>query len=415
MAIAARRARKSLEYIAHNLDLERSVETNPVEGEGDLRRMTFEQRKAFIEQKAGIEIPVMNNCALSQEDVEGNIENFLGCAQVPVGIAGPIHMNGEHAKGSFFIPLATTEGALVASYNRGMAVLRKSGGCTVRIMDQGMQRAPVFMLPSLDEARKLSSWLEENRSVLEDVAGTTSGRIRLIDIEQYPLGRRLYIRLVFSTADAAGQNMANKAAYMVRRYVHDEYPGKISSSWLESNFATDKKHSSVNVLMTRGKKVTAEAVIPSKVLESVLRASPKKFVELAQAGFLGSFYSGSNSNGLHAANGLAALYIACGQDVANLAEGSSSIIDVHEVEGGLYIAITLPSLIVGTVGGGTGLPTQSECLSIMGCKGTGKAAKFAEICAAVVLAGEISLAGAIIAEEWTEAHESMGKNRPAEK
>ncbi|MDG6221123.1 MAG: hydroxymethylglutaryl-CoA reductase, partial [Candidatus Thermoplasmatota archaeon] len=236
----------------------------------------------------------------------------------------------------------------------------------------------------------------------------------LSKIEKFPLGRKLYLRFSFLTADAAGQNMANKAAYVLRQYILKEYPGKIESSWLESNFATDKKHSHVNVLSTRGKKVTAEVMIPRKVMVEIMRATPEQFMELARAGFLGSFYSGCNSNGLHAANGLAALFVACGQDAANIAESSTSLIDVSPTKDGLYVALTLPALIVGTVGGGTGLPTQSECLRIMGCKGQGNARKFAEICAATALAGELSLAGAIISEEWTEAHEKMGKNRPKE-
>ncbi len=407
----------SLRKIAMELDLERMVgKGSPSKAKkGDViprgeDAEGLQNRHKFLDD-SGLECPAVRKDAYPIEAVKGNVENYIGVAKVPIGLAGPLLVHGEHAEGEFFVPMATTEGALVASYNRGMKIIRECGGCKVRIFEDGMQRAPMFAFATLEESSKFSKWIAEHKAELDNAASITSGRVSLKTIDVYNLGRSVYLRFTFGTGDAAGQNMCSKASFAICKYIEKMYPGKIDRYWLEANFATDKKHSHVNVLRARGKKVTAEIEIPRKILEEELRTTPERLATLASDGMLGSFYSGANSNGLHAANALAAIFIACGQDAANVAESSTSIIDFRTTKEGIYIGITLPSLIVGTVGGGTGLPTQKECLTMLGCKGTGGARKFAEIVAGTVLAGEISLACAVATEEWAEAHEKMGRKR----
>ncbi|MBD3197003.1 MAG: hydroxymethylglutaryl-CoA reductase [Candidatus Lokiarchaeota archaeon] len=372
----------------------------------------IQERQEFIENFDN-EIEWLKKSSYPYEMVKGNIENYFGVAKVPVGLAGPLLINGDYAKGEFFIPLATTEGSLVASYNRGMTVIKQCGGCNVKIFDDGMHRAPMFRFDSLIEAEKFSKWLRSNKKIMKDVAASTTSHGKLVDVDIYNLGRTVYVRFGFYTADAAGMNMVNLASYKICKEIRKNYPNwdRIESFHLASKFCSDKKYSQINILKGRGKKVTAEVEISKEILESKLRTNPERLTSSFIDGTLSAMYCGASSNGFHAANGLAALFIACGQDVANLAECHADIWDMRLTNTGVYFAITLPSLIIGTVGGGTNLPTQKECLNILGCKGTDKSLKFAEIVASVVLAGEISLVGAITSEEWVSAHEKYGRNR----
>jgi hydroxymethylglutaryl-CoA reductase (NADPH) len=371
------------------------------------------ERQGFVEEM-GISIDWIKRDLYPADMVKGNIENYIGVAKIPIGLAGPLLINGDHARGEFYIPLATTEGSLVASYNRGMRVIRESGGCRVKIFEDHMQRAPVFRFTSLEAAERFTRWLEDNRDIMERAVGKTTSHGKLTDVDIFNLARNVYVRFGFHTADAAGQNMVNLATHQICRDIKESYPDwdTVESFNLASKFCSDKKYSQVNVLKSRGKKVSAEVVIPDAVLRERLRTTADIVHDNYLNGTLSAMYGGCISNGFHAANGIAALFIACGNDPANVAESHVDLLDIRPVEGGLYFAVTLPSLIVGTVGGGTNLPTQSECLSALGCKGSGKAAKFAEIVAAVVLAGEISLVGAITSDEWVAAHESLGRNRP---
>jgi hydroxymethylglutaryl-CoA reductase (NADPH) len=271
----------------------------------------------------------------------------------------------------------------------------------------------MFRFKSLLDAKRFTDWLKNNEDILKETAATTTSHGKLTKVDIYNLGRTVYVRFGFFTGDAAGMNMVNLASYTICKKIKEIYPywDTIESFHLASKFCSDKKYSQINILKGRGKKVTAEVEIHRDTLKDVLRTTPEKINSSFIDGTLSGMYCGAVSNGFHAANGLAALFIACGQDVANLAECHADIWDIRLTETGIYFAITLPSLIVGTVGGGSNLPTQKECLQILGCKGTNKSLKYAEIVASVVLAGEISLVGAITSEEWVSAHEKYGRNK----
>ncbi len=370
------------------------------------------ERQKFIENM-GTNIDWLKKDLYSHEIVKGNIENYFGTVKIPIGLAGPLLVHGDHAEGEFYIPLATTEGSLVASYNRGMAIIRMSGGCNVKVFEDGMHRAPTFRFKTLLDAEKFIEWLKNNKDSMEKAAATTTKHGKLTNVDIYNLGRSVYVRFGFYTGDAAGQNMVNLASYAICKSIQNSYPNwsAVESFYLSSKFCSDKKYSQINILKGRGKKVTAEVEISREVLNKMLRTTPERINSCFIEGNLSGIYSGTVSNGFHAANGLTAMFIACGQDAANLAECHSDILDIRLTERGIYIAITLPSLIIGTIGGGTNLPTQKECLNILDCKGTGKSLKFAEIVASVVLAGEISLIGAILSEEWIGAHEKLGRHK----
>jgi hydroxymethylglutaryl-CoA reductase (NADPH) len=370
------------------------------------------RRRAFALDHTGVALRDVGVYSVDPHSVAGNIENFTGVAQVPLGIAGPLLVNGEHAQGYFYVPLATTEGTLVASYNRGMRLLDACGGVKATVVEQFMQRAPVFMLEDAVAAREFGGWVSEQFPAIKREAERTTRVGKLHHIEQYQVGPTRFLRFNYTTGDAAGQNMCGKATAAACEWIRASWPGKLDYL-LSGNIDTDKKHSVINTLHTRGRRVVAEVVLASDVLRELMGVEPREFFRWRQIQTVGAFMAGSASNGPQVANAVAALFIATGQDVADVAESQAAITYTQLLDNGdYYWSLTLPSLIVATYGGGTGLATQRQCLEMLGCYGQGKANKLAEICAAVALAGDISLASAVIHGDWVSSHERLGRNRP---
>ena len=383
----------------------------PRSHEDDHSHHSAAARRDFLTERTGTTLDHVAGFSFDPETTRGNIENFIGAAQVPIGIAGPLLVHGEHASGEFYVPLATTEGALVASYNRGMRVIHESGGATVTISQDHMQRSPAFLFASAREARDFGLWINENIEEIRTVAqGTTSVGL-LEGVTQFAVGPNLYLRFDYTTGDAAGQNMTSKATNAACQWITSAYPHG-ADFILSGNIDTDKKHSQINTLLSRGKRVIAEVTTTAHTLQNLVGVSPKDLFRARQISQAGAFMAGSANNGAHAANGLTALFIATGQDVANIAESHSGLLYTQLLDNGdYYWSITLPSLVLGTHGGGTGLATPRECLELLGCTGPGTAKKLAEIAAATVLAGEISLASAVLAGDWVTGHERLGRNR----
>jgi len=383
----------------------------PRDSDNDYSEHMAKTRRDFLSDKTSAKLDHIGHYSVDPAATAGNIENFVGVAQVPLGLIGPLLVNGEHAQGEFYVPMATSEGTLIASYNRGARLLRESGGVKVTVVDDAMQRAPVFVFNDAREAREFGTWVEQNFAEIAAQAETTTSSGKLRNIEQYAAARMRYLRFNFTTGDAAGQNMVGKATFIACEWIMKTYPG-IQRYMLSGAMDTDKKHSQINTLHSRGKRVVAEVLIPGDLLEKTMGVTAEVLFKARQINQVGSFMAGSSSTGAHAANGIAAVFIATGQDAANVAESSSSIIfaDVDEA-GNYYLSITLPSLIVATYGGGTGLPTQQECLNILDCNGTGKVRKLAEIIGATVLAGEVSLMSAVLAGDWVTSHDALGRNR----
>jgi hydroxymethylglutaryl-CoA reductase (NADPH) len=381
-------------------------------GPEDYTKEMASKRVEFVEGKTGAKTRHLSEYSFDPTTLPGNIEHFSGVAQIPIGLAGPLLVNGEDAKGEFYIPMATTEGTLVASYNRGMKVVYESGGVKTTVLDDAMQRAPVFHFNDARESRDFGIWIKENFNNIKESADATTKSGKLRDIEQYPASKMMFLRFNYTTGDAAGQNMVGKATYFACEWIKNNYPGNLERYLLSGNIDTDKKPSYMNTLRTRGKRVVAEIVIPANILENLAGAPVDLLIRQRQVSLLGSFMAGSNNNGAHSANGITAMFIAMGQDVANVAESCAALVYAEKTSGGdYYYSITIPSLIVATYGGGTSLATQKECLDIIGCSGTGKVNKLAEIVTATVLCGEISLASAVMAGEWVSSHDEYGRNR----
>ena len=274
-----------------------------------------------------------------------------------------------------------------------------------------MQRAPVFIFENARGARDFKHWVDEHIDEIAAAAEATTSIGKLLYIDTYLASKFAFLRFNFSTGDAAGQNMVGRATFAACSWVLEQVD-TVRRFYLESNFATDKKASQVNIMKTRGKRVVAEVTIPRRVLTSIMRVEPESLFFHAGVANVGSFLAGVNNNGLHSPNGITAMFIATGQDVANVAESSAGVVYVDLLpDQSLYLSITIPSLIVASYGGGTGLATQRECLELLGCYGQGGVNKLAEIIAGVVLAGEISLASAISSLDWVSSHEQYGRNR----
>ena len=385
----------------------------PRDRDDDYSETAIRARQTFVTDYTGHSLEHVSQYSFDPQMTQGNIENFTGVAQVPIGFAGPLTVCGEHAKGDFLVPLATTEGTLVASYNRGMKLLNLSGGVKCTVVADAMQRAPVFVFEDARGARDFINWVDENLTPIREEAEATSSVAKLDNIDPYQSNKFAFMRFNYQTGDAGGQNMVGRATFAACSWILDHYDGQeIKRFYLESNFATDKKASQVNIMRTRGKRVTAEAIIPRDVLIQNMRVAPEQLFYHYGVANIGSILAGVNNNGLHSANAITAIFIATGQDVANVSESSAGLIYVELTEEeDLYISITIPSLIVATFGGGTGLATQRECLESLGCSGKGKVYKFAEIVAGTVLAGELSLAAAISSLDWVSSHEEYGRNR----
>lgn len=393
-------------------DVARARARVPRDVDSDYTHAMAAKRREFVREQTGVDLTHLAQYSFDPAILPGNIENFAGVAQVPIGIAGPLQINGEYAKGEFYIPLATSEGTLVASYNRGMRLLAECGGVKTTVVERYMQRAPVFVLEDAREAREFGRWVDENLPAIRRAAEATTRVGKLMYIGQYQVGPLRYLRFNYTTGDAAGQNMTGKATQAACEWIKRNYPAELKYI-LSGNIDTDKKHSRVNMLLTRGRRVVAEAVIRKDRLKSLMHLDTKELFWARQIQMAGAFMAGSASNAAHPANGLTALFIATGQDVANVAESHAAMTYVQLLDNGdFYWSITLPSLIVATYGGGTGLATQKQCLEMLGCYGAGKADKFAEICAAAVLAGETSLVGAVLHGDWVSSHEHLGRNRP---
>ncbi|RCK79734.1 MAG: Hydroxymethylglutaryl-CoA reductase [Candidatus Ozemobacter sibiricus] len=339
----------------------------------------------------------------------GNIEAFFGFCQVPLGLVGPLKVLGEHAQGEFYIPLATTEGALVSSIARGAQVITMAGGVRAKVVADSLVRAPMFVFNSIPDMAAFSDWVAMNFPVLKEVAESTTRFGKLEQIEPFPMGSSLCLRFVYSTGDASGQNMTTIATHKAIQHILKEYKGQIADWFLETNLSGDKKINGVNFTRNRGKRVIAEVAIPDAIVEKVLHTTSERMLRLSQVAQMSALHSHSFGSQAHYANVLAAVFIACGQDPACVAESATGVTHLERRDGHLVVSVTMPGLMIGTVGGGTRLPTQQLCLQIMECDGPRKARKMAEIVAGAVVAGEISLIGAMAADQFADAHARYGR------
>lgn len=381
----------------------------PAEEAADIRRRALER---MTETQ-------LDNIAYHSLDVQRasrrNCENFIGVAQIPMGVVGPLRVRGRVADGDFYIPLATTEAALVASTNRGCAAITQAGGAVVRVEDVGMTRAPVFRTSGIQQTQQFLQWIQEHHEDLKRLTEATSNHLRLLEVRPYTFGTTVFLRFRFDSGDAMGMNMATIAC---DRAVNDliEPATGVPCVALSGNYCVDKKPASINFQEGRGKRIYAEILLEAPILHHQLKTNARDLVEVQyRKNLLGSIAAGSMGFNAHYANVLAAFFIATGQDPAHVVEGSMGVTCI-ESRGpdSVFASIYMPDVPLGAVGGGTALETQSEALAMLGVspdpERPGDAAtRLAEILGAVVLAGELSLMAAFTSQDLARAHQKLGR------
>ena len=339
-----------------------------------------------------------------------NIENYIGTVNIPVGIAGPLRINGRKGTTDYTVPLATTEAALVASYNRGARLLTDAGGCTVRVVSSGVSRTPMFAFRGVDEAQRFAEFLLANVERMRQVVPTVTRHGTLDKVSTVIEGNHVYVDLRFGTGDASGQNMVTFAADAICQAILEHSPIVPRYWFVEANLSGDKKATARSLADVRGKRVIADVVIPAALVTRSLHTTAERMIDYWYAGAMGGVLSGTHGVQGHFANGLAALYLACGQDIACVSESAIGITRMELTpQGDLYASVTLPNVMVGTVGGGTALPSARACLDLLGLAGAGHSTALAEVCAAIVLAGELSIIGAFCSGDFAAAHRCLSR------
>ncbi len=371
-------------------------------------------RQDFIKKELSIPIPYLSGKQEFEDHhlLKGNIEHFIGMTQIPTGIIGPMRINGIYARGDFYIPFATSEGVLVSSYHRGALIGSLAGGITAACLTELVQRSPVFKFRNFGECGMFLMWCMQCSSTFEAIIAEHSTHAKLEELRPNIDGNQVTLNFEYNTGDAAGQNMVTICTEAVCQYIVANSPVKPKVWYVEGNLSGDKKATALSLASVRGKKVTAEVTISADLINKIFHTSPQAMMEYWQTSMVNGVQSGSIGVNGHFSNGLAAIFLACGQDVACVAEAAVGITRFEITDQGeLYACVSLPCMIVGTVGGGTWLPTQRECLQMIGCYGTGGARKFAEICAATLLCGELSIVGSIAAGDFSKAHKVLGRKK----
>ncbi|HLX08104.1 MAG TPA: hydroxymethylglutaryl-CoA reductase (NADPH) [Thermoanaerobaculia bacterium] len=365
----------------------------------------------------------LNNIAHHSLDVtrasRRNCENFIGVAQVPMGICGPLRVRGNYVDGDVYVPLATTEAALVASTNRGCTAIREAGGAVVRVEDVGMTRAPVFRTSGIVQTQAFLRWIQDHYEDVRRVTEATSRYIKLLEVRPFAFGTTVFLRFRFDSGDAMGMNMATIACDRVVTDLIEPATG-VACIGLSGNYCVDKKPAAINFQEGRGKRIYAEILLEAPVLHHNLRTNARDLVEVQyRKNLLGSIAAGSLGFNAHYANVLAAFFIATGQDPAHVVEGSLGVTCIEaRGQDSVFASIFMPDVPLGTVGGGTALDTQREALAMLGVSPDpvrrGEATlRLAEILGAIVLAGELSLMAAFTSQDLARAHEKLGRAEPA--
>ena len=374
------------------------------------------ERLAYVRDETGLGLDNLHETSLRAEKLTGNIENFIGGVEVPVGLAGPLLFHGLKAKGFIYAPFATTEGALVASATRGATAISRSGGVTTRAVSQRMMRVPLFVLSDMEGAFLFSSWIRDHENEIQQEIRKVSRHANLISATPHLLGSMVHVTFLYETGDAAGQNMTTTCTWHVCQWLMNQMKYfetiKFENFIIEANMSGDKKVNYHSFIEGRGTRVTAECFIHEKIMVEVLKVTPEQLIKTNQGVMAGSLQVGMVGYNINIANVLAAIFAATGQDIACVHESSIGQLHLQLINEGVYGSMLLPSLIVGTVGGGTHLPRQNELLQLMDCAGPGKVSRLAEIIAGYCLALDLSTLSAVAGGQFASAHERLGRSRP---
>ncbi len=382
---------------------------------GHFTREKADRRMAWLRARTGHPLPSLTAPRLDAAQLQGNVEQFAGSVEIPVGLVGPLLFAGEQVRGHVVVPFATTEGALVASASRGAKALTLAGGVTTHVVYQRMTRAPVFVMKDVHDATRLGAWLADHTAEIRARAEAASRHAHLLSLDTVQIGRYLHVRFVYETGDAAGQNMVTICTWRACAWIQAQLPFvrdlTVEHFFIEGNTSGDKKVSHLSTQSGRGTRVIAEAFVPRAILKRVLNVSPETLLDALEAGGTGSSYAGMTGVNVNVANAVAAIFTATGQDIACVHESSVAQFHLKAHGDGVVATLLMHSLVIGTVGGGTWLPTQSDALRVLGCLGPGRVRRLAEIIAGSALGLELSTLSAVAAGDFVAAHEALGRPR----
>ncbi len=388
-----------------------------VPGRGLVKESAKKDRLQFLNE-AGFSMDHISNSEVSPESLVNNIESHIGSVEIPVGLAGPLLFSNEYVDYRY-APIATLEGALLASINRGAKVISKCGGVNTHILHQRMVRSPLFLFDSLQDGLLFHEWLNDNYKLIKSQADSHSNYGKLVKLEAQVSGKSVHVKFIFETGDASGQNMTtnstDKTITWLEEYYQKVVGNPLKKVLIEGNGSSDKKISHYNINQGRGTHVIAECELLEEEINQLLRTTSDAFVTSFNASATISRLDGMIGHNLNVANVIAGVFAATGQDLACIHESSVGVLTVDKTDKGLYLCLHLPTLVVGTVGGGTHLAAQGEALDLMGCLGTGKVKRFAQMIAGFALALEVSTFAAIVGGQFAAAHERLGRNKPVSK
>ncbi|MFD0690822.1 hypothetical protein [Actinomadura fibrosa] len=390
-----------------------------IPGRGEYTEQARRARLEWLRRTSGAPLRSLEHSSIDQRSLPGNAENVVGGIEIPVGLAGPLLVRGDHVRGLITAPLATTEGAMVASVARGAKAITLAGGAVTRVVRQRMTRVPVFEFDALGTAAEFARWVAGQEGELARQVTEVSRHSRLVELDPVQLGRVVHLRFVYETADASGQNMTTAATWRACRWIHDRLAAAARPlpvwSAVEGNLSGDKKFAHINTIGGRGTRVMAECELDRAVIRRVLKTTPEAIDRLYRISVVAAQQAGMAGHDIDAANVIAAIFTATGQDIASVYESGAGFFSVDpfsgDAAGGLRATLVLPNLVTGAVGGGTRLRQQRDYLAALGCSGDGSAARFAEIICAFALALDLSTIAAIAGGQFADAHERLGRAR----
>ncbi|MEM6966729.1 MAG: phosphotransferase [Bacteroidota bacterium] len=385
-----------------------------VPGKGSNSLRAQQDRIDFLKD-IGIDIPFIADARVDDQ-IQHNIESYIGSVEIPLGLVGPLLMNTQGVQELVYAPAGTLEGALVASMNRGAKVVSHSGGFNAVLLHQRMVRSPMFIFKNLEECVVFKNWVTQRFYEIKSIAERYSNHASLQEIQPIIAHRSVHLKMIYQTGDAAGQNMTTTCTANSIRWIYENftraYAIEPEQMVIEGNAASDKKVSHFSIQQGRGIHVVAECELTDQAIERILRVKSEDMLTALQQSQTMSRMDGMIGYNINITNALAAVFVATGQDLASIHESGVGILNMEKTERGVYCTLHLPALTIGTVGGGTQLLRQKEALRMMDCAGKGKVERFAKIIAGLALALEVSTFAAIVGGQFAKAHESMGRNKP---
>jgi hydroxymethylglutaryl-CoA reductase (NADPH) len=384
------------------------------------QRLTYTKEARFkrlesLSEQQNCELSYFQDMRLEEKDLRGNIESLIGAIEIPVGVAGPLLIHGSHFKEEIFAPLATTEGALVSSVNRGCRALTMAQGVRAQTLKQRMVRAPLFDCGSLDECLALKNIIRNRWGEIQKRVRNYSNHAVLVELDCRIILPCLHVRFVYETGDASGQNMTTLCTWNICQWLLKEYQNERNKSVrqfiIDGNLSTDKKASQLSSILGRGREVVAEAFLEESIIRRVFSTTSQEMAHYYSQSQATGVLTGIHGLNVNVANVVAAMFAATGQDLACIHESSTSQVYFESRDGGLYLSLLMPSLVIGTVGGGVALKGPQQLLESMGAYGPGQANRLAEIIASFALALELSTGAALTSGHFAEAHERLGRNK----